>query len=68
MIPNQTKYIISSHWLKDQFVKRIVTSGIFKYERKLEISKLEKALPLYKLHQPSGRSVRRLRKGQDKLV
>ena len=47
----------------DQFVKRIVTSGICKYERKLEISKLGKAHPLYKpLHQPSGRSVRRLRK------
>ena len=50
-------------YISQRFVKRIVASGICKYERKLEISKLEEAHPLHKpLHQPSRRSVRRLRK------
>ena len=48
---------------KVPFMKRILASGITKYEKKLLASRLEKHDPRYKpLHQPSGRSIKRLKK------
>ena len=47
----------------DQFMKRIQIAGISKYERKLKHSKVDTDNVLYKpLHQPSRRSVQRLKK------
>ena len=41
---------------KPEFMKRILTTGICKYERKLAASRLDIEDPNYqKLHQPSGR-------------
>ena len=48
---------------KPEFMKRILTTGICKYERKLAASRLDGDDPNYqKLHQPSGKSVARLKK------
>ena len=47
----------------NRFIKRILMAGITKYERKLRNSKLDKDHFQYKpLHQPSGRSVSRMKK------
>ena len=47
----------------DQFMKRILIAGIPKYERKLKYCKVDTENVLYKPHhQPSGRSVKRLKK------
>ena len=48
---------------KEHFMKRILTQGIVKYERKVRNSKLEKEDSQYSpLHQPSGRCLKRLKK------
>ena len=48
---------------KSQFMKRVLLTGIAKYEKKVEESLLDKRDPKFKpLHQPSGRSQARLRK------
>ena len=56
---------------KPAFMKRVLTSVIAKYERKVEQSKLDPGDKNYKpLHQPSGRSGSRLKKkamAQDNL-
>ena len=56
-----TKMATSGH--KPQFMKRILTSGIIKYERKIRANKLDPKEKLYKpLYQPSGRQLKRLKK------
>ena len=48
---------------KPHFIRRILCSGIMKYERMVRNSKLEKSDPDYKpLHHPSGRSKMRLKR------
>lgn len=55
------KMVNSEH--KTHFIKRILATGITKYERKVKASKLDKSNPRWRpLHQPSGRSLTRLKK------
>ena len=55
------KMINSGH--KPQFIKRIISSGIAKYERMVSNSQLDPSVQGYKpLHEPSGRCKTRLKK------
>ena len=47
----------------DHFMKRILTQGIVKYERRVKKSELSKSDTQYiPLHQPSGRCMTRMKK------